>query len=74
VNAVSFQGSGVGKIGSSGFGLYSKKGMVNGKTNLPTPSVREVTTRAMARAVKGLTLKLKNIPSFSITFFHHFLM
>ncbi len=73
MKAVSFQGSivGWGFPVVSGL-LYSKKGIGNGSTNLPTPNPIEAMTTAIARAVNGRTLMLKEIPSLPIIFAHHF--
>ena len=57
---------------SSGTG--SKNGKVNGNTNRPTPKAKLATTIEIAKAVSGLTLKLKEIPSFPIIRFHHLLI
>jgi len=72
VNAVSRQGSGVGR--AIGLGLYLKKGILNGKTKLPKPNATVVIISAIAIAVSGRTRKRKSIPSFPMILAHHLFM
>lgn len=72
MKAVSRHGSGVGSGLSTVTGL--KKGMLKGRTNLPTPKPILATAHAMKMAVSGRMWKRKSIPSFPIILFHHLFM